>query len=171
MPVPAQLESGEPRRRSRAPWIVLAVVLAAIFIVPSIIAVTVTSSPDSSTWAARPWMGWQFAGRVLVEAPTARAASPRRALERATAEFDEPEVQSVELAYVPPGSGITIMALVGPGEEEEVRLDPPRPLVWQVYGRFAEDGSRGTIGLLDFATGTLVWDTRTGQPEPRTVST
>lgn len=159
MSSPARVrESG---RRRKLPWVVLAIVVAGILLLPVLVASTVTSEPEGSEYVRKPWLGWSFMARVMNDAFSAKAASPGAALEQATQQFDEPiSVSSVELAYIPSAKGITMDVLTQDGEST-VSYDPERPLVWQVYGTWSGSEATGVVGLLDFTSGLLVWDVRT----------
>lgn len=162
-------------------WSVVAALVVVVFYAPAVVAQTVTAPSEPVPFLTRPWTGWTFTARVLVSSLSAEAASPGAALQRAREHFARPaapldgaasttsgddvgptlEPTAVKLLYLPSDTRSNLPALADNGNKR-VRVDTSPSLVWAVYGRSAGTNAEGAIGLLDFNTGRLVWDIRTG---------
>lgn len=140
--------------------------LAAVFYAPALVAASVTAPTEPVGFIGRPWTAWAFATDVLVASVSAEAPSPGAALTRADRAWnkgDRPRIDPVEvkLLYLPGGVHARFEALLPDGRTLSASVNTPRSLVWIVMGRYSGSQATGTIGLLDFSTGSVLWDVRT----------
>lgn len=153
-------------------WATILALLAAIFFAPALVAWSVTAKAEPVRFLQRPWHGWAFAATVLRASVSAEAASPGAALSRAERAWSGTargsgavEPVEVQLLYLPGASRARFEAVDARGNMRPVTKGSSRPLVWLVLGRPAGHTAVGVIGLLDFESGDVIWDTRTSSKD------
>lgn len=144
-------------RRSALFWaVLLVVVLGAALYAPAFVARSATSPDEPVDFLARPVEGWRFMLDAVRSVPDARAGSPGEARDLAVARFGDGTVQPVrvDLLYLP-DERYTLHTRQGSRD-----LATKARLVWKVAGRTAPGGPVETVGLIDLASGTVIYDAR-----------
>jgi|SRR5919198_1438113 hypothetical protein len=144
-------------RRSALFWAVVVVaVLGAVVYLPAYLARSMTGPGEPVSFLSRPLDGWHFVLDAVSALPDARAGSPAAARRIALREFGNGRVQlvRVDLLYLPDRS-LDLRTRQGTRS-----VATKARLVWKVSGRTAPGGPLRTIGLIDLATGTVIYDVR-----------
>jgi len=145
------------RRRSWLFRAFVAVVLAgAVVYLPAELAVRATAPDEPVAFLSHPVEGWRFVWAVAHGRPGARAGTPAAARRIALHAFDDGTLRPsrVDLLWLP-DRRVTLHTLQG--SEQVVTKSR---LVWKVTGRRGAHGAPVTIGLIDFATGRVIYDGR-----------
>jgi hypothetical protein len=148
-------------RRSALFWaVVVVLVLGAALYLPAYLARSATAPGEPVDFMARPVEGWRFLWEAVRTVPDARAGTPEDARRLAVQTFDDVRVQpvKVELLWLP-GRRFTLQTKAGDGKGTRDVTTNAR-LVWKVAGRMRPDGPIETVGLIDLATGTVIYDAR-----------
>jgi hypothetical protein len=138
----------------------IAVVVAGIAIyLPAVLAGRATAPNGSVDFVSHPLEGWKFLVAVATDRPSARAGTPEAARRIALAAFDDGRVKPsrVDLLWVPDGR-VRIGTVQGSHD-----LTTNSRLVWRVTGQVVPDKRSQTVGLIDFASGVVIYDARVAQ--------
>jgi hypothetical protein len=138
----------------------IAVVLAGIAnYLPAELARRATAPNGNVDFASRPLEGWKFLIEVATDGPSARAGSPGEAREIALAAFDDGRVRPsrVDLLWLP-DSRIRVRT-----EQGSRDLATNSRLVWRVTGQVVPGARSLTVGLIDFASGVVIYDARVAE--------
>jgi hypothetical protein len=150
-------------RRSALFWAVLAVVVfGAALYVPAYVASSATAPAEPVDFMSRPVDGWRFLWDALRTVPGARAGTPEEARRIAVETFSDARVEPVrvDLLWLPTRR-LTVHGIGRSGQGSRDLTTNAR-LVWRVAGRTRPDGPTETVGLIDLATGTVIYDARNG---------
>ena len=145
------------RRRSWLFRAFVAVVLAgAVVYLPAELAARSTAADEPVSFLSNPMEGWRFVWTVARERPGAVAGSPAAARRIALGAFDDGTLRParVDLLWLPAGR-VQLRTLQG-----SEQLTTKSQLVWKVTGRRGTHGALVSIGLIDFATGRVIYDGR-----------
>lgn len=145
------------RRRSWLFWAFLAVVVAgAAVYLPAELAVNATASDEPVSFMSHPVEGWRFVLAVAEERGSAVAGTPAAARAIALRTFDDGRLRPsrVDLLWLPDGR-VHLTTLQGSAE-----VATKSRLVWKVTGRSGRNGPSVTVGLIDFASGKVIYDGR-----------
>ena len=129
--------------------------------------------------AGRPDKGWQFIVDAVTHSRDAQLASPQSADERARDVWAGARVRNTRRGASPLTARADDVRLVWTDGAFDVPVPPhavrptpgnrvarPRgPFAWIVYGRL-RGGPRQMIGMLDYDSGTRIWDIRDGAAVP-----
>lgn len=148
--------------RGRVALAVALVIVAAIAVVPTLVAERYADGPGGAeVGSARLDRGWEFLYHAVRLSRGARLGSEDFAVARARSAWAGPPAvaDDVELVYmdgpfdvpVPPGG-----THPAPGRG---RAEPTSRLGWVVHGS-VRGGPRQMIGLLDYASGRVAWNIR-----------
>jgi hypothetical protein len=135
----------------------IAVVLAGIAIyLPAQLARRATAANGQVDFMTHPLEGWKFLIEVATDRPSARAGSPEDARRIALAAFDDGRVKPsrVDLLWLP-DSRVRVRT-----EQGSRDLATNSRLVWRVTGKVVPDARSLTVGLIDFASGVVIYDAR-----------
>jgi hypothetical protein len=138
----------------------IAVVLAGIAIyLPAELARRATAPNGNVDFVSHPLEGWKFLVEVATDRPSAIAGSPEEARRIALAAFDDGRMRPsrVDLLWLPDSR------LRVPTEQGSRDLATNSRLVWRVTGQVAPGAGSRTVGLIDFASGVVVYDARVAQ--------
>jgi hypothetical protein len=135
---------------------VAVVVAGAAVYLPAELAARSTAADEPVSFLGNPVEGWRFVWAVARERPGAVAGSPAAAKRLALQAFDDGVLRPtrVDLLWLP-GEHVTLHTLQG-----SEPLATKSRLVWKVTGRRGAHGALVTIGLIDFATGKVIYDGR-----------
>jgi hypothetical protein len=148
-------------RRSALFWaVVVVLVLGAALYLPAYVARSATAVGEPVDFMTQPVEGWRFLWEAVRTVPDARAGTPEEARRLAIATFADARVQplKVELLWLP-GRQLTLQTKTRSGQGTRALMTNAR-LVWKVAGRTRPDGPIETVGLIDLATGTVIYDAR-----------
>ena len=144
-------------RRGALFWTATAVVAAGIALyLPAWLAARATAPDGGVDFYSHPIAGWRFLAEAVTELPGAAAGSPEQAGRIAAARFADGSAvpTRVDLLYLPQ-RWIEIDGGQGTG-----RLATNATLVWRVTGRLRPGGPLQTVGLIDLASGAVIYDAR-----------
>ena len=145
------------RRRSWLFWAFLAVaVLGVLVYLPAELAVRSTGPGEPVDFLSHPLEGWRFLAAVARERGGATAGTPAAARAIALHAFDDGRLrpERVSLLWLP-DRNIHLRTLQG-----SAVVSTNSRLVWKVTGRRGPRGPDVAIGLIDFASGRVVYDGR-----------
>jgi hypothetical protein len=145
------------RRRSWLFWAFLAVLVAgAVVYLPAELARRATASDEPVSFLSHPLDGWRFVLAVAEQRGDAVAGTPASARTIALRSFDDGRLRPsrVDLLWLPDGR-VHLTTLQGSAE-----VVTNSRLVWKVTGRRGRDGPSVTVGLIDFASGKVIYDGR-----------
>ena len=148
-------------RRSGLFWAVLAVLaLGAALYVPAYIARSATAPGQRVDVLSQPLQAWRFLAEAVREVPDARAGTPAEARNIAVRVFSDGRVQPVrvDLLWLP--DRVFRLRTTSDSGQGTRDLTTNARLVWKVAGRTRPDGPLETVGLIDLATGTVIYDSR-----------
>jgi hypothetical protein len=141
-------------------WAFLAVVVVgAMVYVPAELARRATGPGEPVDFLSHPLDGWRFVVAVARDRGGAAAGSPSAARRIALRAFDDGRLRParVSLLWLPDGR-VRLRTLQGSAE-----VVTNSRLVWKVTGRRGRDGPDVTLGLIDFASGKVIFDGRLGE--------
>lgn len=144
------------RRRSWLFWAFIAVVLAGTIIyLPAELARRATAADEPVSFLARPVEGWRFLLAVAGEGDAA-AGTPSEARTLALRAFDDGNLRpaAVELLWLP-DRHVRLSTMQGSRD-----LTTKSQLVWNVTGRVGASDRIVSVGLIDFASGKVIYDGR-----------
>ena len=151
------------RNRSRRFWIILVVVVAAVvFYLPSLVAFRYTASPQNTSFLIHPWHSWDFAWTALTVPGNAKLKTSGEALRAAKDIWRGSKVDPLEVRvlFLDKGRPYTFTHDVD-GREISTTVTPPYAFVWQVRGTISGKNEDSIVGLLDYRTGDVLYDVRT----------
>jgi hypothetical protein len=136
-------------------FVAVVIVGAAVYL-PAELATRSTAADEPISFLTNPVQGWRFVWAVARERPGAVAGSPAAARQLALHTFDDGVLRParVDLLWLP-DEHVTLQTLQGSDQ-----LATKSQLVWKVTGRRGAHGALVTIGLIDFATGKVIYDGR-----------
>jgi hypothetical protein len=153
------------RRRTRIILVAAVVVLAVAAWVPVLIAERYSDGPGGAEIGrARLDRGWEFVYHAVRLSRGARLGTDEQALETARQVWAGPPAlsQSVRLVYMDGPFEVPVPEGGGAPPPGRSVVTPASPLGWVVEGTVFEGrrprGVRQMIGLLDYASGRVVWD-------------
>jgi hypothetical protein len=138
-------------------WAFLAVlVLGVVVYLPAELARRSTGPGEPVDFLSHPLEGWGFVAAVARERGSAAAGSPAAARRIALHTFDDGTLrpERVSLLWVPAHS-IRLHTLQG-----SAVVPTNSRLVWKVTGRRGPRGPDVAVGLIDFASGKVIYDGR-----------
>jgi hypothetical protein len=144
------------RRRSWLFWAFVAVVLAGTVIyLPAELARRATATREPVSFLSHPAEGWRFVLDVAGHADAA-AGTPSEARSLALHTFDDGHVRpaAVELLWLP-DRHVRLSTMQGTRD-----LATNTRLVWNVTGRVGASDRLVSVGLIDFASGKVIYDGR-----------
>jgi hypothetical protein len=145
------------RRRSWLFWAFLAVaVLGAVVYVPAELARHSTGPGEPVDFLSHPLEGWRFVVEVARDRGDAVAGTPAAARAIALHTFDDGVLrpERVSLLWLPDES-VRLRTLQG-----SAVVSTNSRLVWKVTGRRGRSGPDMALGLIDFASGRVIYDAR-----------
>lgn len=145
------------RHRSWLFWAFLAVLVVGLALyAPAELARRATAPDEPVSFLSQPLQGWRFLLTAARERPDAIAGTPTRAREIALRHFDDGRLRpsGVGLLWLP-GESVQLTTLQG---SRQVATNSK--LVWKVTGRSGPNGREVTVGLIDFSSGTVIYDGR-----------
>jgi hypothetical protein len=145
------------RRRSWLFWAFLAVaVLGAVVYVPAELARRSTGPGEPVNFLSHPLEGWRFVVEVAMDRGDAVAGTPAAARTIALRTFDDGVLrpERVSLLWLPDES-VRLRTLQG-----SAVVSTNSRLVWKVTGRRGRSGPDVALGLIDFASGRVIYDAR-----------
>ena len=148
------------RRRSWLFWAFLAVaVLGLVVYLPAELARRSTGPGEPVDFLSHPLEGWRFVAAVARERSGAAAGTPSAARAIALRTFDDGRLrpQRVALLWLP-DRRIEVRTLQG-----SAVVSTNSRLVWKVTGRRGRDGPDVAVGLIDFASGKVIYDGRVAE--------
>ena len=137
-------------------WAFIAVALAGTVIyLPAELARRATAADEPVSFLARPAEGWRFL-LAVAENGNAAAGSPSQARTLALRAFDDGTVRpaAVELFWLP-DRHVRLSTMQGRRD-----LTTNSRLVWNVTGRVGTSNRLVSVGLIDFASGKVIYDGR-----------
>ena len=144
------------RRRSWLFWAFVAVAVAGIVIyLPAELARRATAADEPVSFLSRPAEGWRFLIDVATHGDAA-AGTPSRARALALRAFDDGNVRpaAVELLWLPDRHA-HLVTMQGSRD-----LATNSQLVWNVTGRVGASDRLVSVGMIDFASGKVIYDGR-----------
>ena len=144
------------RRRSWLFWAFIAVVLAGTVIyLPAELARRATAADEPVSFLSRPAEGWRFLIAVAGDGDSA-AGTPSKARRLALSAFDDGNLRpaAVELLWLP-DRHVRLSTMQGSRD-----LTTNSRLVWNVTGRVGASDRLVSVGLIDFASGKVIYDGR-----------
>jgi hypothetical protein len=138
-------------------WAFLAVaVLGAVVYVPAELARRSTGPGEPVDFLSHPLEGWRFVVEVARERGDAVAGTPKAARAIALHTFDDGVLrpERVSLLWLPDES-VRLRTLQG-----SAVVPTNSRLVWKVTGRRGRSGPDVALGLIDFASGRVIYDGR-----------
>jgi len=145
------------RRRSWLFWAFLAVaVLGLVVYLPAELARRSTGPGEPVNFLSHPLEGWRFVAAVALERGGAAAGTPSQARAIALRTFDDGRLrpERVSLLWLP-DRRIQVPTLQG-----SAMVPTNSRLVWKVTGRRGPGGPEVVLGLIDFASGQVIYDGR-----------
>jgi hypothetical protein len=148
------------RRRSWLFWAFLAVVvIGALVYVPAELARRSTGPGEPVDFLSHPLDGWRFVVAVAQERGGAAADDPAAARRIALRTFDDGTLRPERVALLwLPDRRVRLRTLQGSAE-----VPTNSRLVWKVTGRRGRDGPDVAVGLIDFASGKVIYDGRVAE--------
>ena len=143
--------------RSSLFWAIVAVAFAgAALYAPAYLARAATGPGEPVDFLKRPEQGWRFLAAVVPAAGSARLPDPASAHRQAVRLFAGAAVEPtrVGLLFLP-----SRRLVLGRGKGRHV-LAAKSQLVWRIVGRLRPGGPQVTVGLMDFASGDLIYSAR-----------
>lgn len=156
------------RNRDKRFWVILiAVVVALAFYLPSLVAFRYTASTQSTGFLTHPWRSWSFIVTALTVPGDSRLKTSGIALRSADARFAGSSIDphEVRLLFLPEGKPYTFTHRLG-RRTLTTTITPPYRFVWQVTGHI--DGVKGpdaVVALLDYESGRTLYDVRRDLPQ------
>lgn len=153
------------RNRTKRFWIILIVVVAAFaFYLPSLVAFHYTAATQRTGFLIRPWRSWSFAWSALTVPADSKLKTSGEALRAADAMFANSQVDphTVRLLFLDEGDPYTFTHEAG-GKKVSTTITPPGRFVWQVTGSIDTGaGARPDtiVALLDYESGKVLYDVR-----------
>jgi hypothetical protein len=144
------------RRRSWLFWAFIAVALAGTVIyLPAELARRATAADEPVSFLSRPAEGWRFLIAVAGDGDAA-AGTPSKARSLALSAFDDGNLRpaAVELLWLP-DRHVRLSTMQGSRD-----LTTNTRLVWNVTGRVGASDRLVSVGLIDFASGKVIYDGR-----------
>jgi hypothetical protein len=144
------------RRRSWLFWAFVAVAAAGVAIyMPAELARRATAADEPVSFLSQPAEGWRFLIDVASHGD-AVAGSPSKARALALRAFDDGNLRpaAVELLWLP-GRRVHLSTMQGSRD-----LTTNTRLVWNVTGRVGASDRLVSVGLIDFASGKVIYDGR-----------
>lgn len=156
------------RSHSRAFWVLVIVVVAAIvFYLPSLVAYRYTAASQSRSFLTHPWRSWAFIYTALTVPGDSQLKTSGQALRSAISLFSGSSVDpnEVRLLFLPEGEPYTFTHDVG-SQTVTTTVTPPYRFVWLVSGRIdtLDPDKTVTVALLDYASGDVLYDVRGDTP-------
>lgn len=152
-----------PHRSKTFLAVVLALAVAAAFVLPAFAAYRYTAPEQRNEFLRRPWRGWAFAWAALTVPGDSRLKTSGMALRKADWIYKGTVVdpREVQLLFVARGEPYTFTHAVD-GRLITSTVVPSYRFIWQVQGVITTVSERtGTIvALLDYANGRLLYDVR-----------
>lgn len=145
------------RRHSWLFWAFLLVVVGgAVLYLPAELAQRSTAADEPVSFLSHPIEGWRFVLTAARERPGAVAGTPAEAKRIALRSFDDGTLRptGVGLLWLP-DRRVSLRTLQGSEE-----LTTKSQLLWKVTGRRGRNGPNVTVGLIDLATGKVIYDGR-----------
>jgi len=145
------------RRHSWLFWAFLMVlVTGAVVYGPAELAQRSTAADEPVSFLSHPIQGWEFMLTAARERPGAVAGTPAAARQIALRTFDDGRLRPtrVDLLWLP-DRRVQLRTLQGNRE-----LATKSQLLWKVTGHRGQNGSNVTVGLIDLATGRVIYDGR-----------
>ncbi len=156
------------RNRNKRFWIVLiVVVVAAVFYLPSLVAFRYTAAAQNTGFLTHPWRSWSFIVTALTVPGDSRLKTSGIALRRADAYFRGSSIDphEVRLLFLPKGKPYTFTHPLG-DRTVTTTITPPYRFVWQVSGHIdTVSGPDTVVALLDYRTGRVLYDVRRDLPQ------
>ena len=138
-------------------WAFIAVAVAgAVVYLPAELALRSTAASEPVSFLSHPIEGWKFVLAVARERPGALAGTPAAAKQIALKAFDDGVVRPtrVDLLWLP-DERVRLKTLRGSAE-----VATNSRLIWKVTGHRGGNGPNVTVGLIDLATGKVIYDGR-----------
>jgi hypothetical protein len=138
-------------------WACLAVVVAgAVVYLPAELAIRATGPQEPVSFLSHPLEGWRFLLAVVDARGSAVAGTPQSARAIALHSFDDGRLRPsrVDLLWLP-DRRVALRSLQG-----SAQVATKSRLVWMVTGRSGPTGPSVTVGLIDFASGKVIYDGR-----------
>jgi len=156
------------RSRSRAFWVLVIVIVAAIvFYLPSLVAFRYTAASQNRSFLSHPWRSWAFIYTTLTVPGDSQLKTSGQALRKAISLFAGSglDPHEVRLLFLPKGQPYTFTHDVG-SRSVTTTITPPYRFVWQVSGSIDKfDPKKATIvAMLDYHSGDALYDVRTDIP-------
>jgi len=155
------------RNRHKRFWIILiAVVAAVVFYLPSLVAFRYTAAAQSTGFLTHPWRSWSFMATALTVPGDSHLKTSGIALRSADARFSGTTIdpREVRLLFLPEGKPYTFTHRLG-RRTLTTTITPPYRFVWQVSGHIdAVKGSNTVVALLDYRSGRVLYDVRSDLP-------
>lgn len=145
------------RRHSWLFWaFLLVLVTGAVLYGPAELAQHSTAADEPVSFLSHPIEGWKFVLTAARERPGAVAGTPAEARQIALRTFDDGTLRPtrVDLLWLP-DRRVRLRTLQGNEE-----LATKSQLLWKVTGRRGRNGPNVTVGLIDLATGRVIYDGR-----------
>ncbi len=145
------------RRHSWLFWaFLLVLVTGAVLYGPAELAQHSTAADEPVSFLSHPLEGWKFMLTAARERPGAVAGTPAEARQIALRTFDDGTLRPtrVDLLWLP-DRRVRLRTLQGNRE-----LTTKSQLLWKVTGHRGQDGPNVTVGLIDLATGRVIYDGR-----------
>ncbi len=156
------------RSRSRAFWVLVIVVVAAIvFYLPSLVAFRYTAASQNRSFLTHPWRSWAFIYTALTVPGDSQLKTSGQALRSAISLFAGSGVDphEVRLLFLPKGKPYTFTHDVG-SQSVTTTITPPYRFVWQVSGSIDKPDPNQTtiVAMLDYHSGEVLYDVRDDIP-------
>jgi hypothetical protein len=138
-------------------WAFLAVAMLGVVVyLPAELALRSTGPGEPVDFLSHPLEGWRFVAAVARERGGAAAGTPAAARAVALRTFDDGRLrpERVSLLWLPDES-IRLRTLQG-----STLVSTNSRLVWKVTGRRGPRGPDVALGLIDFASGRVIYDGR-----------
>jgi hypothetical protein len=145
------------RRRSWLFWaFLLVLVTGAVVYGPAELAQHSTAADEPVSFLSHPLEGWKFMLTAARERPDAVAGTPAEARQIALRTFDDGTLRPtrVDLLWLP-DRRVQLRTLQG-----NRMLTTNSQLLWKVTGHRGQNGPNVTVGLIDLATGRVIYDGR-----------
>ncbi len=151
------------RNRNKRFWIILVVVVVAVvFYLPSLVAFRYTAAAQNTGFLTHPWRSWSFIVTALTVPGDSRLKTSGIALRAADAHYRGSAIDphEVRLLFLPEGKPYTFTHTIG-GRTVTTTIRPPYRFVWQVTGHIdTVNGPDTIVALLDYRTGRVLYDVR-----------
>jgi hypothetical protein len=138
-------------------WAFIAVAVAgAVVYLPAELALRSTAASEPVSFLSHPIEGWKFVLAVARERPGTVAGTPAAAKQIALKAFDDgvSRPTRVDLLWLP-DERVRLKTLRGSAE-----VATNSRLIWKVTGHRGGNGPNVTVGLIDLATGKVIYDGR-----------